>query len=114
MNNPISVFDIVGISAEVILFLSGLLIFAGILPLSKKISSKNSLNREAGKGMLIMYGAILGYNLAHIFADGWNGWITFLISVVLIITGFVGLRIFLRAMKEINKVARQENYHMNV
>lgn len=97
---------IIGLSAKLILFLSGLLMMFGVFSLWKIVPPKHPLNRQAGKGLLIQFGAVLGIHMADSFANNWNGWATFLFTVLCIAVMFIGLRIFLRATKKINGIAR--------
>lgn len=107
----VSPLAILGVSAELICALAGLLMFLGIFPLSKAISAKHVLNRQAGKGLLFIFAAALGFNLVDIYSSDWKGWLTFLISVLCLFIAFWGLRISMSAMKEINNVVRQGTDH---
>ncbi len=100
---------ILGLSAEFIGALAGLLMVLGIFPLSKTISAKHALNRQIGKGLLFIFAAALSFNLVDIFSGSGNGWLTFSISILCIFIVFLGLRISMSAMKEINRVVRQGN-----
>lgn len=103
-----SFIEIVGLLAHIILLFAGLLMFAGILPVSKKVHAKDSVNRQVGKGLLVQYGANLAFLLAKNYASNWNGWLVFFLDVLFILAMFVGLRIFLAAMKKINMTLSQE------
>ena len=103
---------ILGFSAELMCAIAGSLMFLGIFPLSKAISAKHVLNRQAGKGLLFIFAAALGFNLVDIYSSDWNGLLTFLISVLCISIVFGGLRISMSAIKEMNRVVRQETDRM--
>jgi uncharacterized membrane protein AbrB (regulator of aidB expression) len=90
------------ISTFLIIFLmfGGILIFSGHLSVSKRVEPSNPLNREVGKGIVIIFlGVFIQKSANYMLFNNWLQFIFFLLSLFLILTGII---IFYKSIKAIN------------
>jgi hypothetical protein len=98
-----------GLAAKLTLTLTGLLMMFGVFSIKKGLPPNHSLSRQLGKGLFILFGAILSYDMAVNFADSWNNWVIYPFEIICIVVSIIGLRIMLKATKKINGLDRQDH-----